>query len=210
MIVIAGQEKILLGFMIAKKNNSAVFIREFLKNPRQIGAISPSSPYLTAEIVRQAGVKKARTIVEFGPGTGSFTREILRQKQKSAFFVGIEANSRLVEILKQELPEATILADSAENTRKILTDYHQNEADCIVSGLPWASFPPELQDKLLNAAMESLRPGGRFATFAYLQGLLLPSGQRFRKKLRETFSRVHIGRIIWRNLPAAFVYRCIK
>jgi phospholipid N-methyltransferase len=100
---------------------------------------------LTAEIVRQAGVKKARTIVEFGPGTGSFTREILRQKQDSAFFVGIEANSRLVEILKQELPQATILADSAENTRKILTGYHQTEADCIVSGLPWASFPPELR-----------------------------------------------------------------
>ncbi len=204
------RRKSFLGFMTAKKNSSAVFIREFLKNPRQIGAISPSSPYLTAEIIRQAGVKKAQTIVEFGPGTGSFTREILRQKQESAFFIGIEANPRLVEILKQELPQATIIADSAENTRKILDEYHLTQADCIVSGLPWASFSPQLQDKLLKAALESLRPGGRFTTFAYLQGLLLPSGQRFRKKLRETFSRIHIGRIIWRNLPAAFVYRCIK
>jgi phospholipid N-methyltransferase len=187
-----------------------LFLREFVRRPGQTGAIAPSSSYLTAEIVRQAGVRRADTIVEFGPGTGSFTREILRQKKENAFFVGIEMNPRLVEILRQNLPEANIISDSAENTPAILKNHHLNEADCIVSGLPWASFPPELQDKLLQAAVDSLRPGGRFATFAYLQGLMLPSGQRFRKKLRETFSKVHSGRIIWKNLPAAFVYRCVK
>jgi phospholipid N-methyltransferase len=187
-----------------------LFLREFVRRPRQTGAIAPSSSYLTAEIVRQAGVRRADVIVEFGPGTGSFTREILRQKKENAFFVGIETNPRLVEILRQNLPGANIISESAENTPAILKEHHLSEADCIVSGLPWASFPPELQDKLLQATVDSLRPGGRFTTFAYLQGLLLPSGQRFRKKLRETFSKVHSGRIIWKNLPAAFVYRCVK
>lgn len=187
-----------------------VFLREFVRSPGRIGAIAPSSPLLAAEIVRQAGVRKAQRIVEFGPGTGSFTREILRQKAPSAFFVGIEANPRLVETLKAQLPQVNIVAASAENTLSILQNNDLSEADCIVSGLPWASFPEQLQDKLLDAAVESLRPGGRFTTFAYLQGLLLPSGQRFRKKLKTLFSKVHTGRIIWRNLPAAFVYRCIK
>jgi len=187
-----------------------LFLREFVRRPGQVGAIAPSSSYLTAEIVRQAGVRRANTIVEFGPGTGSFTREILRQKKENAFFVGIEMNPKLVEILRRNLPGANIVSESAENTPAILKNHHLNEADCIVSGLPWASFPAELQDNLLAAAIQSLRPGGRFATFAYLQGLMLPSGQRFRKKLRETFSKVHSGRIIWKNLPAAFVYRCVK
>ncbi len=187
-----------------------LFLREFARSPGRTGAIAPSSTWLAAEIVRQAGVRKAQTIVEFGPGTGSFTREILKQKNDSAFFVGIEANPRLVETLKSQLPQANIIVDSAENTLSILKNNQQSEADCIVSGLPWASFPPKLQDKLLEAAIDSLRPGGRFTTFAYLQGLLLPSGQRFRRKLEETFSKVHLGRVIWRNLPAAFVYRCIK
>jgi phosphatidylethanolamine/phosphatidyl-N-methylethanolamine N-methyltransferase len=187
-----------------------LFLREFVRRPGQTGAIAPSSSYLTAEIVRQAGVRRADTIVEFGPGTGSFTREILRRKKEKAFFVGIEMNPRLVEILHQNLPGANIINDSAENTPAILKKHHLNEVDCIVSGLPWASFPPQLQDKLLAAAIQSLRPGGRFATFAYLQGLMLPSGQRFRKKLRETFSKVHSGRVIWKNMPAAFVYRCVK
>jgi phospholipid N-methyltransferase len=187
-----------------------LLLREFVRRPGQTGAITPSSPHLTAEIIRQAGVKKAGVIVEFGPGTGSFTQEILRQKKKDAFFVGVEANPRLAEILKQKFPRVNIVADSAEHTAVILKEYHLSEADCIVSGLPWASFPPHVQDKLLQAVLCSLRPGGRFATFAYLLGLLLPSGRRFREKLYGAFSKVHIGRIIWRNLPAAFVYRCIK
>lgn len=187
-----------------------LFLREFVRSPGRTGAIAPSSSYLTAEIVRQAGVKKADCIVEFGPGTGSFTCEILRRKKENAFFVGIEANSRLVETLQQKFPQAKIIADSAENTPAILNNHHVTEADCIVSGLPWAAFPPSLQDTLLTAAVNSLRPGGRFATFAYLQGLLLPAGRRFQQKLHETFSKVHIGRIIWKNTPPAFVYRCIK
>jgi phospholipid N-methyltransferase len=187
-----------------------LFLREFVRSPGRTGAVAPSSPLLAEEIVRQAGVRNAQTIVEFGPGTGSFTREILRRKNPNAFFVGIEANPRLTGTLKAQLPDANIVADSAENTLRILNQNQRSEADCIVSGLPWAAFPPELQDKLLDAAVKALRPGGRFATFAYLQGLLLPSGRRFRKKLDEMFSKVHVGRVIWRNLPAAFVYRCIK
>jgi phosphatidylethanolamine/phosphatidyl-N-methylethanolamine N-methyltransferase len=190
--------------------NTLLLLREFALSPGRTGAIAPSSPWLAAEIVRQAGVRKAQTIVEFGPGTGAFTREILKQKSDSAFFVAIEANPRLVETLKVQLPQTNIVADSAENTLSILKNNQKSSADCIVSGLPWASFPKELQDKLLEAAVNSLRPGGRFTTFAYLQGLLLPSGQRFRKRLEETFSKVHLGRVIWRNLPAAFVYRCVK
>jgi phospholipid N-methyltransferase len=187
-----------------------LFLREFVRSPGRIGAIAPSSAHLTAEIVRQAGVNKADCIVEFGPGTGSFTSEIIRRKKENAFFVGIETNSRLVETLEQKFPQAHIVADSAENTLTILKHFNKLQADCIVSGLPWASFPSALQDKLLDAATSSLRPGGRFTTFAYLQGLLLPAGQRFRLKLQQTFSKVHIGRIIWKNLPPAFVYRCIK
>jgi phospholipid N-methyltransferase len=187
-----------------------LFLREFVRSPGRTGAITPSSAYLTTEIVRQAGVKKANCIVEFGPGTGSFTQEILRLKKANAFFVGIEANPVLVNTLRQKYPNANIISDSAENTLSILKKDNQSLADCIVSGLPWAAFPPSLQDTLLTAAVDSLRPGGRFTTFAYLQGLMLPAGRRFRQKLQETFSKVHLGHIIWKNIPPAFVYRCIK
>jgi phospholipid N-methyltransferase len=82
--------------------------------------------------------------------------------------------------------------------------------DAVVSGLPWASFPESLQIEILDSMMQVLRPGGQFATFAYLQGLLLPAAKRFRKQLDKYFSKIELSPTVWRNLPPAFVYRCVR
>jgi phospholipid N-methyltransferase len=58
--------------------------------------------------------------------------------------------------------------------------------------------------------VRSLRPGGRFATFAYVHGTPFPGGIRFRRMLRERFAKVSLSPVVWRNLPPAFVYRCEK
>ena len=82
--------------------------------------------------------------------------------------------------------------------------------DTVISGLPWAIFPAALQMSILEEVNMSLKPGGRFCTFAYLQGLLMPAGQRFRSLLEKTFKNVERSPIVWKNLPPAFVYRCEK
>ncbi len=56
--------------------------------------------------------------------------------------------------------------------------------------------------------MSVLKEQGQFATFAYLQELLLPAGLRFRRMLRHYFREVSTSRTVWKNLPPAFVYRC--
>jgi phospholipid N-methyltransferase len=76
--------------------------------------------------------------------------------------------------------------------------------------LPWAAFPNELQATLLQAVLTRLSDGGYFATFAYLQGTILPAGMRFHKRLHEAFGEVRCSPTVWRNLPPAFVYRCRK
>ena len=56
--------------------DQTLFLRQLLHNPRQISAISPSSPWLaramTAGLHPQMG-----QVVEFGPGTGRLTEAIL-------------------------------------------------------------------------------------------------------------------------------------
>lgn len=191
-------------------SEALTFIREFLKKPTQIGAIYPSSEELAREIVKQSGAAQAGVIVEFGAGTGVFTREILKRKPKDSAFFSIEQNPNLVEILKKELPEADICCESAANLAQLLKERNLDHVDAIISGLPWAAFDDSLQDALLNPAIELLSPGGRFVTFAYLQGLLLTAGKKFAAKIRSRFASVEKSRIIWKNLPPAFVYVCTK
>jgi phospholipid N-methyltransferase len=82
--------------------------------------------------------------------------------------------------------------------------------DCVVCGLPWAAFPESLQLELLTEMMRVLKPGGRFATFAYVHGLALPQGRRFARLLPQFFSKVTRSNVVWWNIPPAFVYRCVR
>lgn len=60
-----------------------------------------------------------------------------------------------------------------------------------------------------DTIIDVLKPGGKFLSFAYLQGLLLPAGMRFKRKLYARFNNVTKTRTIWLNIPPGFVY-CAK
>ncbi len=187
---------------------SPTILRQFLKNPKHIGAIASSSKGLSRTIVSDIGIESASVILEYGPGTGVFTRQILKLKRPEAAFAAIESNPVLAEKLRREFPDVSLYEDSAERAPDIVGQLGAEKADCIVSGLPWAAFDEALQDRLLQATLDALRTGGMFVTFAYLQGLLMRSGKRFKQKLNANFSRVTRSRVVWWNLPPAFVYRC--
>ncbi len=187
---------------------SLTILGQFLKNPKHIGAIASSSKGLSRTIVSDIGIESASVILEYGPGTGVFTRQILKVKRPEAVFAAIEQNPMLATQFRLEFPDVPLYEDSAENAPGIVRHLGADKADCVVSGLPWAAFDDGLQDRLLQATLEVLREGGTFVTFAYLQGLLLRSGKRFQQKLKANFSRLTRSRVVWWNLPPAFVYRC--
>ena len=186
------------------------FIREFLRRPGSIGAVVPSSSELADLITDTAGVATADVVVEIGPGTGPFTEAILRKLKPGATFFAIEFNEAFVQLLREKFPGAAIHHDSAVNICNLLTSHGQTSCTAVVSGLPFASFANDLQDELLRAIWDSLAPGGVFATFAYWQGLMVPQGLRFRRRLHDEFSQVTTTRTVWANVPPAFVYRAVK
>jgi len=189
---------------------SLAILGQFLKNPKRIGAIAPSSRALSRRIVSDIDIESASVILEYGPGTGVFTRQILKAKNPGAVFAAIERNELLAARFRVEFPGVPLYEDSAENAPSIVRHLGADKVDCVISGLPWAAFDDGLQDRLIDATLEVLREGGTFVTFAYLQGLLLRSGKRFAEKLKSNFSRVSRSGVVWWNLPPAFVYRCTR
>lgn len=185
------------------------FLKQFFLSPQETGAVAPSSQGLANLITDEADLADVQMIIEFGPGTGVFTQKILEKKPPEAEFFAIEVNPDFVEATKENFPGAKVYHDSAVNSRKYMEQLGFDYCDRIICGLPWASFPEKLQNHLLTTIMDILKPGGMFLTFAYLQGLLLPAGWRFRKKLFSTFPHVHTTRTVWKNIPPAFVY-CAK
>ena len=185
-----------------------IFISKFLRNPIRIGAIAPSSRYLARNIVEWPDLKEADVVVEYGPGTGAFTGYIRREISDSCVFFAIEQDRSLARIFRGRHPDEKIHVDTVSNVKEICEGEGVEQVDCIVCGLPWAALSDSMQVQFLDAMMSVLKPGGQFVTFAYLQGLLMPAGQRFKRRLRAYFSDVSTSRTVWLNCPPAFVYQC--
>ncbi|MEC7751951.1 MAG: methyltransferase domain-containing protein [Myxococcota bacterium] len=182
------------------------FFREFLRDPTQTGAVMPSGQQLCRLLAQTAGVPEAKVVLEFGTGTGVVTREIARQLPGDGRFIGIEINPEMAKATQALCSDVEVVNRNAADAPEILRERGFRSCDCIVSGLPWASFPEALQDELLQGAVTALRPGGRFVTFAYLHALPTPAAKRFREKLGHYFAAVGKTSAVWANVPPALVY----
>ncbi len=187
------------------------FLRSFLRSPGKIGAIAPTSKRFSRFMVRSVDWKNVRYVVEFGPGTGVVTDELIPVLPRQAKYIGVELDPALCRIFRQRHPGATLYRGSAADIESICREHGFGPVDVVISGLPWASFPRALQDTILSAAHRALKPGGKFLTFGYQIGTILPAGRRFYKEIvPKYFDQVEKSKYVWRNLPPAFFITCTK
>ena len=186
------------------------FLAAFVKRPFDTGSITPSSARLADAMVEGMEISDADTVVELGPGTGVFTAVIQGQLKPGARFMCFEIDRGMANVLSTRFPRVQVVNDSVENLDLHLKAAGRQSVDAAISGLPWAAFSVERQQRLLDATVGPLRSGGRFATFAYSHAAWLPQARRFRELLESRFSRVETSEVVWRNMPPAFVYRCLR
>ena len=149
-----------------KTDDRVVFLQQFLKNPRQVGSVIPSSRYLERRVVALAEIATARTIVELGTGTGGITRAILGTMPVDARLLGIEINPRFQELLANCTDNRLIPhAGSAEHLREILVRHRLPAPDAIISGIPFSTMDKSLGIRILASIADVLAPGGRFVAY---------------------------------------------
>jgi len=198
-----------------RSSETSMFLVNWVKHPIETGALAPSSRRLARAMCETMYLGDNSVVVELGPGTGPFTKEILRIQggHTNTTYLAFELSDEFVALLQKNFPaqKDNFIKESAEKIVDELKKRKLDYADTVISGLPWAIFPAELQRGIMDQVKLALRPGGRFCTFAYLQGLVLPAGQRFKNMLQDVFEGdVERSNIVWKNLPPAFVYRCEK
>ena len=183
-------------------------LKRFISNPKKVGAIAPSSKALAQALDDAVDLKQYSTIIELGPGTGSFTRKIVKEKNPDALFFMIEADKKMADMMKKTFPEYETYLDYASNLRTYLNKHDLKKCDLVVSGLPFALFDQELQLETLDAVVDALDEGGQFLTFTYRHSKMLGPARKFQKNLESRFSEVKTTTTVWNNLPPAFWYHC--
>jgi phospholipid N-methyltransferase len=176
------------------------FILEYFKHPLRIGAVAPSGKRLSQKMMEPVDFSSASVIVEYGPGTGSFTKELVKRRNDGTVLLLIEQNERFCKELEQmygNIKDVHIINGYAQDVGLYLKEYGFDKADFIVSGLPFTTLPRDISDKILTATGTALGDTGKFITFQY--SLVKRS---FFEKYFCIIDRLKENR----NLPPAYVF----
>jgi len=173
----------------SKKPNGAamLFARNFLRHPKMLGSIVPSSRFLVRRLLAQIDWSRARVIVEYGPGIGVVTREILRRMRPDAVLIVIETNPEFVAFLRSAMVDdrLKVVEGPADNVVEILRDCGYLCADYIVSGIPFSTMPAEVRERTLRDTNMALAPGGVFVVFQFSTRVLRDLRRIFRDVRRR-------------------------
>jgi phospholipid N-methyltransferase len=144
------------------------FFREFLRHPRQVASVIPSSPFLERRIVQAARIRSARVIVELGAGTGGTTRALLRAMSDDAHLLSIEINPHFHDCLcRIDDRRLTPHPGDAEQLQHVLSLHGFHGADAIVSGIPFSTMGQPAASRILQAICSALKPEGRFVAYQW-------------------------------------------
>jgi phosphatidylethanolamine/phosphatidyl-N-methylethanolamine N-methyltransferase len=188
------------------------FASEAIADFRTVGAVAPSSRYLAQAMLGPLPLEKARVVVELGPGTGVMTEALLEVLPRNCHLLAFEINSRFSSYLRKNVPDPrlTVVEASAELVRQEVQRRGYQQVDGVVSSLALGLMPDRQRREFLDGLVSILR-GGVFTQFQYLHCLQMKDRQIRRfdlaRLLRQYFGSVR-QRIIWRNLPPAFVFAC--
>src|SRR5215207_3451964 len=179
------------------------FLRGFLKHPRMVGSIIPTSRIVIDKMLSPVDWETTRLFVEYGPGVGTFTRPILEKLPHDATLLAIDTNPEFTKFLKQSIDDERLVAvtGSAADVEKILADRGFAKADYVLSGLPFSTLPPGVGDAIGKATAQVIRPGGAFLVYQF--------SPKVKDFIQPWFDRIERG-FEWINVPPATLFWAYK
>jgi len=178
-----------------------LFASNFLRHPHMLGSIIPSSRFLVNQVLAPIDWEQAKVIVEYGPGVGTLTYEILRRMRGDAHLVVIETNRDFVQFLRKSLQDRRLHVehDSATEVQAVLQRLGLPSANYIISGIPLGSMPEPVQADIAEKSRDALEHKGQFLVYQFTSRVL-PVLQRSFRHVRRSFER--------RNIPPAKLFVC--
>jgi phospholipid N-methyltransferase len=175
------------------------FLMGFMKHPKMVGSVVPSTRILIDKMLEPVDWETTRLFVEYGPGVGTFTQQILDRLAPDATLLTIDTNPDFTAYLNGKITDSRLdaVTGSAANVRRIMAERGFGEADFILSGLPFSTLPPGIGPRIAAETAEAIRPGGAFLIYQF--------SPKVRQYIDPHFDRIDRG-FEWRNIPPATLF----
>lgn len=161
-----------------------VFFQGFVQHPVMVGSIIPSSRFTIRKMLEPVDWDRCRLFVEYGPGVGTFCRPVLDRLPRDGTLIVIDTNKLFIDYLNRTIRDSRFIAvhGSAEDVEDIIHAHGHEQADYILSGLPFSTLPEGLGPRIAAATHRAISPGGAFLTYQF-------------SKTAQHLSEQHFGRV---------------
>lgn len=172
-----------------------VFFRGFVEHPKMVGSIIPSSGFTIDKMLAPVKWNECRLFVEYGPGVGTFCRPVLERLRGDGSLIVIDTNPLYVEYLRKTIRDSRFSAvlGSAADVEQIVRAHGHDNADYVLSGLPFSTLPDGVGPEIAAATHRVLRPGGAFLVYQF--------SLKARDYMAEHFARIEQGFELMNVLP---------
>ena len=193
------------------------FTSEALGDLQTTAAIVPSSRYLAQAMLEPLPLAPAKVVVELGPGTGALTQGLLALMPPDARLLAFEVNPRFLQHLRQRFPDRrlVLINSSAESIEAELKQRGVERVDAAVSSLGITFLSNGQRHAVLGGLARFLGQDSVFTQYHYMHGVLvryqMEAGRLHRFSALELLSqyfRQIERKVVWRNVPPAFVFAC--
>jgi phospholipid N-methyltransferase len=183
-----------------------VYMLNFLKD-KNVASITPTSSVGVKKVCSKIDFGHDNIIVEYGPGTGVFSKYLLEKMGHDSRLILIELNRNFESILTKKFkdPRVEIVHDSAENVLDTLRACKESEADYIISGIPFSFLDHDLKHRILYNTHRALKKGGKFLVYQ----TCFQTNNHLKVHLKKYFPRVN-SKYELANIPPLRTYEAIK
>ncbi len=184
---------------VTEVKESELFFRQWLRSPKSMGSILPSSMSLARAVAGAAAWEPGQTVVELGAGTGAISQGLLERGIPSEAITMIELDELLFDYLRNRFPGVRVVHGDATRLADIVAEQNIEHVSTVVSGLPMVNMPFDFQNAIMTESFKAMKPGSFILQYSYSPIRPIPA--------RKLGVKAEIVRFVLRNVPPATVWR---
>jgi phosphatidylethanolamine/phosphatidyl-N-methylethanolamine N-methyltransferase len=184
---------------VGQPKETELFFRQWLRSPKSMGAVIPSSRALARAVSREIVWRPGQVIVELGAGTGAISQGLMDSGLPPEALMMIELDRPLFEYLRERFPAVRVINGDATRLVDILRQQGIGEVGTVISGIPMVTMPLAFQRAIIEQSFAALGPEGCLLQYSYSPIAPIPA--------RKLGVEARLVRFVVRNLPPATVWR---
>src|SRR5918994_5012123 len=184
---------------VGQTKETELFFRQWLRSPKSMGAVIPSSRALARAVSREIAWRPGQVIVELGAGTGAISQGLIESGLPPEALMMIELDRPLFDYLRTRFPAVRVVNGDATRLADIVRQQVITEVSTVISGLPMVTMPLAFQRAIIEQSLELLGTDGCLLQYSYSPVSPIPA--------RKLGVEAKLVKFVVRNVPPATIWR---